>query len=127
MKPSNVLLQGCSVKLGPAVLLLPQDCAGKQCRSGASRLRPWEFVLVMYSLPQGSAGFAQNRSGCSPATLLFKIRHWLRRNKPQWMGQHFALVGMDPVEATMCPFCRSTPTGPTQGQKAGSLKARSVS
>lgn len=76
MKPSNVLLQGCSVELGPAVLLLPQDCVCKQCRSGASRLRPWEFVLVMYSLPQGSAGFAQNRSGCGPATLLFKIRHW---------------------------------------------------
>lgn len=58
MKPSNVVLQGCSTKLGPEVILIPPDCVCKQYRSGASGLRPWEYVPAMYSQPQGLAGFA---------------------------------------------------------------------
>lgn len=34
MKPSNVLLQGCSIKLGPAVVLIQSDYVCKQHRSG---------------------------------------------------------------------------------------------
>lgn len=57
IKPSNILSQGCSRKLGPLVILIPPDCVCKQCRSGASR--PWECgANTLPFLPRVSAGFA---------------------------------------------------------------------
>lgn len=62
---TNARLQGCCMKLGPAMLLIPPGCVCKQHRVGASNLDHGKMALAVSSLSQGLARSAVSRSGCS--------------------------------------------------------------
>lgn len=89
IKPSNVLLRGCSRKLGPAVILIPPDCVCKQCRSGAFRLWEWRAGTVV---PASGINWDLHKAGQATAQSPFFSKSGTSSMEASLSGQDHALL-----------------------------------